>query len=100
MKQLCRIIVLCALLIITGKAYSGTLSNQGGDLTYTINEGASIVLHASSTNAAAYQWYKEGVKIDDAVTKDYTATAAGMYSVVAFNAGGCPSEVSDPVKII
>ncbi|GAA4103332.1 gliding motility-associated C-terminal domain-containing protein [Mucilaginibacter panaciglaebae] len=76
------------------------MSNQGGDVTYTINEGASIVLHASSLHASAYQWYKDGVKIVDAINKDYTATAAGMYSVVAFNAEGCPSEVSDGVKII
>lgn len=88
------------MLIITSKGYSRTWSNQGGDVTYTINEGTSIVLHASSANAAAYQWYKEGVRIDGAVNKDYTATVAGMYSVVAFNTGGCPSEVSDPVKVI
>jgi len=100
MKLLCRIIVLCALLINTSKGYSKPGATQGGDVTYTINEGASIVLHASSTNAAAYQWYKEGVRIEGAVNKDYTATAAGMYSVVAFNAGGCPSEISDPVKIV
>ncbi|HEY9534860.1 MAG TPA: gliding motility-associated C-terminal domain-containing protein [Mucilaginibacter sp.] len=74
--------------------------NQGGDVTYTINEGATIVLHASSLRASAYQWYKDGVKIVDAINKDYTAAAAGMYSVVAFNAEGCPSEVSDAVKII
>ncbi|MFD2872810.1 gliding motility-associated C-terminal domain-containing protein [Mucilaginibacter ximonensis] len=97
---MCRIIVLCALLINTSKGYSKTWSNQGGDVTYTISEGASIVLHASSINAAAYQWYKEGVRIDGAVNKDYTATVAGMYSVVAFNSGGCPSSVSDPVKVI
>ncbi|HWZ35617.1 MAG TPA: gliding motility-associated C-terminal domain-containing protein [Mucilaginibacter sp.] len=85
---------------MTSKAYSKLISDMGGDVTYTINEGASIVLHASSTNAAAYQWYKEGVRIEGAVSKDYTATAAGMYSVVAFNVEGCPSLVSDPVKII
>lgn len=100
MKLLCRIIVLCALLIIISKGYSKPITNQGGDVTYTISEGASIVLHASSTNAAAYQWYKEGVSIAGAVNKDYTATVAGMYSVVAFNAGGCPSEISDPVKVV
>lgn len=88
------------MLINISKGYSKTWSNQGGDVTYTINEGASIVLHASSINAAAYQWYKEGVRIDGAVNKDYTATVAGMYSVVAFNTGGCPSEVSDPVKVV
>lgn len=88
------------MLIIRSNAYSRTTSNQGGDITYTINEGESIVLHASSSHASAYQWYKDGVKIVDAINKDYTAKAAGMYSVVAFNAEGCPSDVSDAVKIV
>jgi len=86
-------------LIIFGKGYVKATS-QDGDLTYTINEGASIILHASSGNASAYQWYKDGVKIDGALSKDYTATAAGMYSVVAYNGDGCSSEISDAVKII
>ncbi|WP_214073561.1 gliding motility-associated C-terminal domain-containing protein [Mucilaginibacter sp. dw_454] len=100
MKQLCRIMILCALLIGKSKVYSQTSTSQGGDLTFTINEGASIVLHASTDHAAAYQWYRDGVKIPGAINKDYTAAAAGMYSVVAFNTQGCPSDISEPVKVV
>jgi gliding motility-associated-like protein/uncharacterized repeat protein (TIGR01451 family) len=100
MRFLCKIIVICALLIITGTAYSKTLANQGGYPTYTINEGTTIVLHGGSALAVAYQWYKDGVKINGAITKDYTADAAGIYTVVAFNAEGCPSDMSDGVHII
>jgi gliding motility-associated-like protein/uncharacterized repeat protein (TIGR01451 family) len=81
-------------------AYSQTPSNQGGYLTFTINEGASIVLHGASVHAAAYQWFKNGVKISGAISKDYTAGTAGVYSVVAYNAEGCPSETSDGVNVV
>ncbi|MES2810690.1 MAG: gliding motility-associated C-terminal domain-containing protein [Bacteroidota bacterium] len=98
MKQLCRLIVLCALLMINSKVYPQ--SQTGGYLTFTINEGASIVLHGSAQNVVAYQWYKDGVRISGAMSKDYTASKAGVYSVVAFNAEGCPSETSEGVRIL
>jgi gliding motility-associated-like protein/uncharacterized repeat protein (TIGR01451 family) len=100
MKQLCRIIVICALLIIKSEAYAQTQTSPGGNLTFTINEGATIVLHGNADHAAAYQWYKDGVKLSGAVSKDYTASMAGMYSLVAYNAEGCPSEISEGVRII
>ncbi|MBC7399285.1 MAG: hypothetical protein H7289_05015, partial [Mucilaginibacter sp.] len=100
MRHLCRIIVICALLIIKSKAYSQTPANQGGYLTFNINEGATIVLHGSADHAAAYQWYKDGVRISGAISKDYTANAAGNYSVTAFNAEGCPSVMADGVRIV
>jgi gliding motility-associated-like protein/uncharacterized repeat protein (TIGR01451 family) len=98
MKQLCKLIVLCALLMINSKVYPQT--QVGGYLTFTINEGATIVLHGSAQNVAAYQWYKDGVRISGAISKDYTANTAGVYSVVAFNAEGCPSETSEGVRIV
>ena len=100
MKQLCRIIVICALLIVNSKAYSQTSASPSGNLTFTINEGATIVLHGTSDHAAAYQWYKDGVKISGAIFKDYRAGAAGMYSVVAYNIEGCSSEISEMVRIV
>jgi gliding motility-associated-like protein/uncharacterized repeat protein (TIGR01451 family) len=98
MKQLCRIIVICALLIVTSKAY--LQAQATGNLTFTISEGATIVLHGNAEHAAAYQWYKDGVKLPGAIAKDYTASMAGMYSLVAYNAEGCPSEISEGVRII
>ncbi|MFD2144994.1 gliding motility-associated C-terminal domain-containing protein [Mucilaginibacter antarcticus] len=85
-------------MIINSKAYSQT--QTGGYLTFTINEGATIVLHGAAQNVAAYQWYKDGVRISGAMSKDYTASTAGIYSVVAFNMEGCPSETSDGVRIV
>lgn len=90
------------MLIITSKTYSqiSGASPQNGYLTYTINEGSTIVLHGNADNAVAYQWYKNGVRINGAVSKDYTTDAAGIYTVVAFNAGGCPSEQSAGISVL
>jgi gliding motility-associated-like protein/uncharacterized repeat protein (TIGR01451 family) len=100
MKQLYKIIVICALLIVKSAAYSQSPVNTGGYLTFSINEGASIVLHGGSDHAAAYQWFKNGIKIDGAVQKDYIAKDVGIYTVIAYNTEGCPSLVSDEVRII
>lgn len=102
MKHICKIIVVCALLIITSNVYSQSLgaSTQPEYLTYNISEGATIVLHGAVANAAAYQWYKNGVKINGAVAKDYTTGTAGVYTVVAFSINGCPSEQSDGISVI
>lgn len=100
MRHLCRIIVIGALLIIKSIAYSQTLASQSGYLTFTINEGATIVLHGNADHAAAYQWYKDGVKISGATSKDYSTGIAGIYTVVAYNAEGCPSDTSEGVRIV
>lgn len=101
MRHLCRIIVICALLLVKSMAYSQTLGNQsGGYLTFNINEGEAITLHGYTALAAAYQWYKDGMKINGAVQKDYTANTAGIYTVLAFSANGCPSEMADGVRVI
>ncbi len=103
MRHLCKIIFICGLLIVTKAGYPLTLRSTpqvDGQPTFTINEGASIVLHGASTLAAAYQWYKDGVRIPGAVNKDYTTTQAGTYTVVAFNIQGCPSEISEGVIVI
>ncbi|MDB5116967.1 MAG: conserved repeat domain protein [Mucilaginibacter sp.] len=98
MKYLFKIIILCVWLIITNTAYSSARGD--GYVTYTINEGTTIILHGSATNAAAYQWYKDGIKISGAINKDYIASTAGIYTVVAFNAEGCPSDQSDGIKLV
>jgi gliding motility-associated-like protein/uncharacterized repeat protein (TIGR01451 family) len=103
MRHLYKIFFICGLLIITKAGYPLTLRNtpQGsGQPTFTINEGASIVLHGASTFAAAYQWFRDGVRIPGAINKDYTATLAGTYTVVAFNTESCPSAISDGVIVI
>ncbi|MEO8887331.1 MAG: gliding motility-associated C-terminal domain-containing protein [Mucilaginibacter sp.] len=85
------------MLIITSLAYSQT---TGGYPTFTISQGQTIVLHGSSANAAAYQWYRNGIPISGAFLKDYKASLAGVYTVVAFASGGCASSVSDGVLVV
>ena len=99
MRHLCRIIVICGLLIITSKGYSQT-SGISPLPTYTISAGTTIVLHGASTGAAAYQWYLNGVIISGATSKDYTTGKAGTYTVVTYNIEGCASQLSDGVVVI
>ncbi|HTH83558.1 MAG TPA: gliding motility-associated C-terminal domain-containing protein [Mucilaginibacter sp.] len=97
MKLLYKIIVICLLLTGIGAT---TLKAMAGEVTYTINQGQTITLHGSTANASAYQWFKDGISISGAVLKDYKASEAGEYTVVAFNSEGCPSVQSDPIRII
>lgn len=101
MRRLCIVIAICALLMVTGYGYSQSGSTPtGGYTTFTISEGQSIVLHGATANAAAYQWFKDGVRIQGAVYKDYRASLEGIYTVVAFAATGCTSDRSDGVRIV
>lgn len=61
----------------------------GGNTTFC--QGGSVVLTATSTGATSYQWYLNGTAISGATTASYTASAAGMYTVTATNAGGTSS---------
>jgi gliding motility-associated-like protein/uncharacterized repeat protein (TIGR01451 family) len=97
MKHLLKIIAITGLLIIAAKGYSQT---AGQIPTFTINQGSSIILSVNINNAAAYQWYKNSVPISGAITGNYAVSTAGTYTVVAFNAGGCPSVISDGVNIL
>ena len=101
MRQLCIILAICALLMVTGNGYSQSGSTPtDGYTTFTISEGQSIVLHGATANAAAYQWFKDGIRIQGAVFKDYRASLEGIYTVVAFAATGCTSDRSDGVRIV
>jgi gliding motility-associated-like protein/uncharacterized repeat protein (TIGR01451 family) len=101
MRHLYRIILLCGLLIMSDR---GLLKGQNTGIkppaTYTISAGSTITLHAATSNAAAYQWYKESAPIPGAVKQDYTTGIAGNYAVTAFNIDGCPSDKSDDVTVI
>ena len=100
MRRLCIIFAICGLLVVTGKVYSQDGSSGGYTTTFTISEGQSIVLHGATANAAAYQWFKDGIRIQGAVFKDYRASLEGIYTVVAFAATGCTSDRSDGVRIV
>jgi gliding motility-associated-like protein/uncharacterized repeat protein (TIGR01451 family) len=87
--------------MVTGNGYSQSGSTPSGEYTtFTISEGQSIVLHGATANAAAYQWFKDGIRIQGAIFKDYRASLEGIYTVVAFAATGCASDRSDGVRIV
>lgn len=98
MKHIYKIIVVCGLLIIKSTGFAQ--SNVTPPVTFTINAGTTIVLHGASTNAVAYQWYINGIKISGATSKDYTTGIAGTYTVVAYNAEACTSKQSNGVLVI
>ncbi len=51
----------------------------------------------TSTLAASYQWYRDGVIIPGATSQVYITTIGGNYSVKIKDSNGCESAVSDPV---
>ena len=59
--------------------------------TTTFCPGGSVVL--STTEATAYQWYKDGVALANATGQTYTASEAGVYTVEVTR-DGCLSEAS------
>jgi gliding motility-associated-like protein len=98
MRYWYNIICSCALLLLvatTAFSQAGGGYQQNIAVVYTITLGKTITLHAGSANAAAYQWYRNGILIPGAFSKDYTAGLAGIYTVLAFNADGCHSAQSD-----
>jgi Leucine-rich repeat (LRR) protein len=57
----------------------------GGSLNFC--SGGSVVLTASL--GASYQWFKDGVAIDGATQRNYTAFTTGNYAVNVSNSLGC-----------
>lgn len=72
---------------------------QSEPLTVRIADGEAVTLKASSATANSFQWMKNGTNIVNATQSTYTVKEAGLYTVISF-AGGCPSDVSDPVRVI
>lgn len=89
------------MLLLLGTTIAFSQANSGSpQQPMTIAAGTTIVLHGNTNNAAAYQWYINGVKIPGAVNKDYTTGIAGIYTVIAFSTEGCPSGQSASVRIV
>ncbi len=53
----------------------------------TFCSGGSVTLTSSA--AATYQWFLNGVAINSATGQTFSATASGSYSVTVTNGGGC-----------
>lgn len=72
------------------------------DTTYVtsgcINEGVVKITKEDPTNYYAYQWYKDGVSIPSATSKEYIITSFGKYSTDIITPDGCVI-VSDTISI-
>ncbi len=55
----------------------------------------SVLLLANPSGGSAYQWRKNGSDIAGATEPQFTATDAGVYSVLATFAGGCQATSND-----
>lgn len=86
--------------------YNVTVTNSAGcsdnaSVTVSVNAlPAQPVISANgsileSTTATSYQWYFNGVPIENATGSSYTPTQAGDYTVEIFDENGC-SSVSEP----
>jgi len=81
----------------------GCMSAQSAGVTVTVNKlppnpvitvtfstfcsGGKATL--TSTKAASYQWYKDGLAISGAINKTYKTKIAGSYTVAVKNVNGC-----------
>lgn len=92
--------VFILVIFLTRFGFAEVLTSSPNNQTVTICEGSVAVLTATTSNAAAYQWYINGQIIASATQNKYAAGQAGVYKVVAFNGQSCVSEASDEVTVI
>ncbi|MCR8667800.1 gliding motility-associated C-terminal domain-containing protein [Aestuariibaculum sp. M13] len=78
--------------VTISEASSGTSSEISSSLgnPYCSAEGATTL---STINADAYQWYKDGKKIDGATSQTYVTDESGTYSV-SIDLGQCSTTAS------
>jgi hypothetical protein len=65
--------------------------------TTAVCPGKTLVLNSSATTGN--QWYKDGAAIAGATGNTYTASQAGIYTLIASSAAGCFSAVSAGVSL-
>lgn len=92
MKPFQYVVVLCLL----------WLSEVGHSQTnyIVVNPGSTVHLSAQPTDSDQYMWFHDGAVLQGESTAYYAATLSGWYSVLAINAEGCPSDLSDEFRII
>ena len=61
--------------------------------------GSNTVLTATATNATSYQWQLGGQNIVGATSNTYTASQAGVYTVVVNNTAGCGPVTSNSATV-
>ena len=72
------------------------LITPSGPLTFS--QGGSVLLNASMGAGYSYQWKRDGLAINGAVSASYTATLGGSYIVTVTNSSLCES-TSPPVQV-
>jgi len=98
MRQRSLILLVSLLLCFTAAGFAA--HKYGGPIaSVIIKKGDSITLHAATNDAAAYQWFKNGLPIANSNSKDFRAKTAGIYTVVAYSKEGCPSPISEPLEV-
>jgi len=70
------------------KIYKSTITPLGPT---TFCQGSSVVLSANSSNVNSWQWLKNNIKINGAISQFYIATQGGSYKVKTINTLGCES---------
>ncbi|HYH55402.1 MAG TPA: gliding motility-associated C-terminal domain-containing protein, partial [Anseongella sp.] len=65
-----------------------------------IPEGSAVRLRAAAGGAVSYQWFRNGNAIAGALRQEHTAEEEGSYTVLALNAEGCSSDMSEEVQVI
>ncbi|MFF5379727.1 gliding motility-associated C-terminal domain-containing protein [Pedobacter suwonensis] len=68
--------------------------------TWPLKPGATVKLRANGASATSYQWFRNGAPILGATLQDYVVNAAGKYTVITFNLGGCSSDPSEAIEVI
>jgi hypothetical protein len=85
----------------TSRTIAVTISNN---VTGTITPATASICNnvpvdLTATGGTLYQWYRDGVIIQNATAPVYKASLAGVYSVTIFNAGGCSGAAQNTVNI-
>jgi gliding motility-associated-like protein/uncharacterized repeat protein (TIGR01451 family) len=96
-KNLRQLAALLPILWFGSAAYCQVRDTSGQ--TVYFEEGKTVTLRTSPSNADFFQWFKDGEAIDAATGDSYHATVPGIYTVIAFNNASCSSEVSEPVHL-
>lgn len=86
--------VVSRLLTITTLTYPDTPAlTASGPLTLCTGSGVTL----TSSLAANYEWYRDGVQIQGATSRSYTVTQPGSYRV--YTSGRCGTSASNPASI-
>ncbi|HRG59200.1 MAG TPA: T9SS type A sorting domain-containing protein [Bacteroidia bacterium] len=84
-------------IIVVNASPSASIGTPNG---IVICSGSSIILNTNSAAGVSYQWFLDGnsVTTSDPANISYSASNAGVYTLVATHSNGC-SAVSSPVTV-